>query len=189
MEKKRLKLACCWQVLLPVALFAILAALVAASIGASAVQENGPVYSMEGAWYGVVSVINFGEIPSLDTFTSDAQKHGVEGTFLCTVPPIKMPNPLNPGGWPNSYLTYTPSGHGNWVRIDKNRYAFTAVRTIFNETGQLFGWARFWGTITPISESEYTGTMNYQFYALNGTPLTPLRTGTLHSHRVEIAFE
>ena len=33
--------------------FAILAALIIAGIGASAAQQTGPVYSMEGAWYGL----------------------------------------------------------------------------------------------------------------------------------------
>jgi hypothetical protein len=189
MAKKGLKLAGWWQVLLPIALFAVLTVLVAVSVGASAVQETGPVYSMEGAWYGIASINGTGDLPSLDTFASDAQRHGVEGTFLCTTPAMnKLPHPAHLGDQ-NYWLVITPAGHGNWVRIDKNRYAFTAVRAVMDQAGMLFGWARFWGTITPISENEYTGTMNFQFYYLNGTPFFPLRTGTLHSYRIEITFE
>ena len=166
--------------------FAILAVLVTVSVCIAAAQENGPVYSMEGAWYGMVTINGLGSTPSLDTFASDAQMHGVEGTFLCTIPSVsKMPNPSNPSGW----LSTTASGHGNWVRIGKNRYAFTTVRTVFDETGRLFGWAKFWGTITPISENEYTGTMNARYYLPDGTAFTPLFTGTLHSNRIEITFE
>ncbi len=141
---------------------------------------------MEGAWYGMVLISSLGSTPSLDTFTSDAQRHGIEGTLVCTIPAVsKMPNPMNPNGW----LSTTPSGHGNWVRISMNGYAFTAVRTVFDETGRLFGWAKFWGTITVMSENEYTGTMNARYYLPGGTPFTPLFTGTLHSNRIEIAFE
>ncbi len=167
--------------------FAILAVLVTVSVCISAAQETEPVYSMEGAWYGMVTITGLGSSPSLDTFSSNAQRHGVEGTFLCTIPAVnKMTNPSNPSGW----LSTTPSGHGNWVRIGKNRYAFTAVRTIFDETGRLFGWARFWGTVTPISENEYTGTMNAQYYLPDGRAMFPQPfTGTLHSSRIEITFE
>jgi hypothetical protein len=167
--------------------FAILAALIIAGIGASAAQQTGPVYSMEGAWYGLVSISGLGSTPSLDTFTSDAQRQGDAGTFLCTIPAVsKMPNPLNPSGW----LGTTSSGHGNWVRIGKNRYGFTAVRTIFDENGSLFGWARFWGTITPISDNEYTGLMTAQYFLPDGRAMFPQPfTGTMHSRRIEITFE
>ncbi len=151
-------------------------AFVGISLYAASYQETGPVYSLEGAWYGMVTITSPVTInsPSLDTFTSNAQRHGIEGTFLCTIPPF-----------PNS----TASGHGNWVRIGTNTYAYTAVRTVFNPDGSLKGRAKFWGTITPISENEYTGTMNSQNYLPDGTPFSPLFTGTLHSKRVEIIFE
>ena len=90
----------------------------------------------------------------MDTFTSNAQRHGVEGTFLCTIP-------AEIAG------SQTPSGHGNWVRIAKNKYAFTAVRAIMNGA-TLLGWAKFWGTITPVSDDELTGTINAQFYRPTG---------------------
>ena len=84
--------------------------------------------------------------------------------------------------------TQTPSGHGNWVRIGTNQYAFTAMRAITN--GATFvGWAKFWGTITAVSDQELTGTINAQFYLADGTPISPLFTGTLERHRVEVTFE
>ena len=164
---------------------AILGLLVAVSVGAAAAQ-NEPVYKMEGAWHGIVTV-GMMLTPSLDTFTSDAQRQGVEGTFLCTIPAVgKMPNPANPSGW----LAVSPSGHGNWVRIAKNRYAFTALRSLFDEIGKPVGWAKYWGTITPISDNEYTGTMTVQYYLLNGTAMFPQPfTGTMHSNRIEITLE
>lgn len=138
-------------------------------------QETGPVYSLEGAWYGVSNVVGIPPTPTLDTFVSNAQRSGVEGTFLCTVPTEIAGN-------------FTPSGHGNWVRIAKNAYAFTAVRAITTGTTHV-GWARFWGTITPVSDNELTGTMNVQLYQPNGTPMSPVFTGTLERHRVDIIFE
>lgn len=161
----------------------LLAMLVAVTLAA---QVNEPAYKMEGAWSGIVTIPGLGDTPSLDTFVSDAQRQGVQGTFLCTIPALnKMPNPSNPNGW----LSATPAGHGNWVRVGKNRYAFTAVRSIFDQAGQAAGWARFWGIITPISDSEYTGQMNAQYYLLNGTPISPVFTGTMHSHRIQITLE
>jgi hypothetical protein len=124
--------------------------------------------------------------PTLDTFISNAQRHGVEGSFLCTIPVTgAMPSPFGP-------LKVTPTGHGNWVRIAKNRYAFTAVRTIYTEAGggTFVGWAKFWGTVTPVSNKELTGTFNAMYYLADGTPMMPQPlTGTLERHRVGITFE
>ena len=166
----------------------VVAVLVTAGSGTSAAQQGGaaqqagPSYSLEGAWFGMASITGFQPTPSLDTFTSNAQRKGNEGTFLCTIPTMQMPIP---GG----VLTFTASGHGNWVRIAKNTYAFTAVRSIVDQAGMPFGWAKFWGTITAISEDEYSGTMNAQFYTLDGTAFSPLFTGTLASRRIPIQFE
>ena len=160
---------------------AVVSALVVAGVSASAAlrapdrQETGPVYSVEGAWYGITDITGLPPTPTLDTFTSNAQRPGREGTFLCTVPAAVAGN-------------QTPSGHGNWVRIGTNQYAFTAVRAITN--GATFvGWAKYWGTITAISDDELTGTINAQFYLANGTPISPVYGGTLERHRVEITFE
>ena len=174
--------------------FAGLAAVVAASLmGAAAEQqsdltlETAPNYSLEGAWYGTVTVANKAPAASLDTFTSNAQNQGVKGTALCTIPAVgKLPNPLNPDGW----LAVTPSAHGDWVRTGKNTYAYSMVRTLYDEKGASFGWARFWGTITTISGDEYTGEMNANYFLPDGTPMLPHDiTGTQHSKRIEVPFE
>ena len=167
--------------------FAVVSVLVTAGITASAAlqgpgpaQETGPVYSLEGAWYGITTfaaVEGWPAIPptpTMDTFTSNAQRHGAEGTFLCTIPAAIAGN-------------QTPSGHGNWVRIATNTYAYTAVRAMVDGTNVL--WVKFWGTLTPGSDNELTGTINAQFYLPDGTPASPVFTGTLERHRVEITFE
>ena len=164
---------------------AIVSVLVAGSMGASAAlqavgrsQETGPVYSLEGAWYGMTT-FDGGTIPptpTLDTFTSNAQRPGVRGSFLCTIPAEIA------GG-------QSPSGHGNWVRVGTNKYAYTAVRTMM-QGGAHVGWARFWGTITPTSHQELTGTINAQFFLPDGkTPFSPQFSGTIERHRVDVTFE
>ncbi len=162
---------------------AVVSVLVVAGISASAVrqapdpQETGPVYSVEGAWYGMTTFPGSAipPTPTMDTFTSNAQRHGVEGSFLCTIPAGIAGN-------------QSPSGHGNWVRIGTNKYAFTAMRVIMS--GSTFvGWARFWGTITAVSDDELTGTINAQFFRPDGVPLSPPFSGTLERHRLEITFE
>jgi hypothetical protein len=165
---------------------AVVSVVVAAGISASAAlqppdpRETGPVYSIEGAWYGITTFPSLGPQPTFDTFTSNAQRPGREGTFLCTIPAQIA------GGM-------TPSGHGNWVRIGTNKYAFTAVRIMMSGSapGSTFvGLARFWGTITAVSDDELTGTMNAQFYLPDGTtPISPVFAGTLERHRIEITFE
>lgn len=142
-------------------------------------QETGPVYSIEGAWYGMTTFAGpLGSQPTLDTFVSNAQQPGREGTFLCTAP-AQMVGGLSP----------TPSGHGNWVRIGTNTYAYTAVRSITMNGTTFVGLARFWGTITAVSSNELTGTMNAQFYAPDGTPISGISTATLARRRVEVVFE
>jgi hypothetical protein len=137
-------------------------------------QETGPVYSLEGAWYGMTDIPGLPSTPTLDTFVSNAQRPGVEGTFLCNLP-------AGAGG-------ATSSGHGNWVRIATNVYAYTAVRAITSGTTHV-GWFKFWGTITAVSDNELTGTINAQLYNPDGTPISPAYAGTLERHRVDITFE
>ena len=146
---------------------------------ANASQETGPVYSLEGAWYGMTEIPGIPSTPTFDTFTSNARRPGVEGSFLCTIPAELAT--LAAG-------SFTPAGHGNWVRIATNVYAFTAVRVIMNGTTHV-GWARFWGTITAVSDSELTGTMNIQLYQPNGTPMSPVFPGILERHRIDVTVE
>lgn len=154
-------------------------ALVASSAldAAAATQETGPIYAIEGAWYGVTYFpgSSIPPTPTFDTFTSNARRPGIEGSFLCTVPASIAGN-------------QTPSGHGNWTRIAINTYAYTAMRAI--TSGATFvGWAKFWGTITAVSDNELTGTINVQFYNPSLSPTSPVFSGTLERHRVEIVFE
>jgi hypothetical protein len=137
-------------------------------------QETGPVYSLEGAWHGMTNIVGIPPTPTLDTFTSNAHRSGVEGTFLCTVPAGLAGN-------------QTPSGQGNWVRIATNMRLHSGA-TITNGTTHV-GWTRFWGTITPVSDNELTGTINAQVYQPNWTPMSPVFTGTLERHRIDITFE
>jgi hypothetical protein len=159
----------------------------AAAPSTGSTQETGPVYKLEGAWYGTVTVEGKAPAASLDTFTSDAQQQAAKGTALCTIPAIgKLKNPSNPDGW----LAVTPSAHGNWVRIGTNTYAYSMVRTLYDEKGAWFGWARFWGTITPISENEYTGVMKANYFLPDGTPLLPQAvSATQYSTRIEVPFD
>lgn len=167
-----------------VSTFAIVSVLAAAGLTASSMRQapdpqagQGPTYALEGAWYGMTNIAGIPATPTLDTFVSNAQRRGVEGTFLCTIPATIAGQ-------------QTPAGHGNWVRIGKNTYAFTAMRAIHVPGNPDFiGWAKFWGTLTAVSEDQLTGTMNAQFYQADGTPISPLFTGTIERRRVEITFE
>lgn len=147
---------------------------------AGASQDTGPVYSIEGAWYGIT--VFAGNIipptPTLDTFTSDAQRHMTHGSFLCTIPADMA------GG-------QTPSGHGNWVRVGANKYAYTAMRAVTDGQGAVVGWARFWGTITAVSEKQLQGTINFQLHAADAgmTPISPVFSGTIDRRRVEVVTE
>ena len=148
---------------------------------AGAGQETGPVYSIEGAWYGMTyfpgTIIP--PTPTFDTFTSNAHRPSIEGSFLCTIPAEMA---VLPAG------SFTPSAHGSWVRIATNTYAYTSMRAITRGV-TVVGWAKFWGTVTAISENELTGTINVRFYDQNLTQISGVSTGTLERRRVEIAFE
>jgi hypothetical protein len=169
-----------------------LAVVAAASVtGAAAARQEAPTargraYSLEGAWLGTASIIGLPPMPTMDTFTSNAAPPMVAGTFLCTIPPGPYPNPLDPSGW----LSVTPSGQGNWKWVARNEYAFTAWRIVMDQTGAVVGTAKYWGVITPLSPDEYSGTMNAEFYRLDGSLLFPVTfTGTLSSNRIEIVID
>lgn len=174
---------------------AVMAVLVTAGIVASAAarlndvtQETGPAYSLEGAWYGTASLAGLPPVPTLDNFTSAAQKPGVEGSVLCTIPVMTLRHPDHPTD-PQYWLTMAPSGHGNWVRVGTNAFAYTAVRTLVDQSGVYFGRGRNWGTFTAPSENEFSGTMTFRFYRADGTPFGRTFTGVANSTRVEITYE
>jgi hypothetical protein len=146
-------------------------------------QTPGPSYSPEGAWLAQATITGFPTAtPYMDTYTSDSTNQGRSGTVLCTLPFGKSLSPLG-------IITLTASGHGNWVRIDKNKFAFTAWRFLLNaDTGQVVGTAKFWGTVTVETKDTFTGTMNAQYYRSDGTPLVGFK-GTTAGNRIEVQIE
>jgi hypothetical protein len=168
---------------------AVIAAAGVTGVAASrqdAVAARAPGYSLEGAWFGTASINGLPPMPTMDTFTSSSAMPKLSGTFLCTIPPGPYPNPLDPSGW----LSVTPSGQGNWKRVARNEFAFTAWRIVMDQSGAVVGTAKYWGVITPLSPDEYSGTMNAEFYRLDGSLLFPTTfTGTLSSNRIEIVSD
>jgi hypothetical protein len=141
---------------------------------ASPCQDEESSYSPEGAWFmnGVVAGQPY---VWMDTYTSDSNKPRVSGTVLCTLPT---------GG------DMTQSGHGSWIRIAKNKFAFTAVRILIGPDGQPAGTARFWGTVTVDAENEMSGTLSAQYFNLSGDPVSPvIGPGTSTGKRIEVTVE
>ena len=149
------------------------------ALQANARQETGPVYSIEGAWHGMTEIPGLPSTPTMDTFTSNAQRHGLEGSFLCTIPASMA---VLPSG------SYTASGHGNWTRIGINTYAYTAMRAITSGPN-VVGWGKFYGTVTAVSEHELTGTINVEILDPNLNVVRGPFAGTLERHRIGITFE
>ena len=78
-------------------------------------------------------------VPFMDVYTPCAHRPGAEGTVLCSVALGNFPTPAGP-------VSSTQSGHGNWIRVAKNTYAFTVWRLRVNlTTGMTVGWAKFCG--------------------------------------------
>jgi hypothetical protein len=65
-------------------------------------------------------------------------------------------------------VSLTPTGHGNWVRIDNNKYAFTAWRILMDANGRPVSKAKFWGNVTLQASDTIAGTMNFEYYDQNG---------------------
>jgi len=142
------------------------------SLFASSYQDQESSYSLEGAWLmnGVVA----GQFYLwIDTYTSDSTKPGISGTVLCTMPGSMA----------------TQSGHGSWIRIAKNTFAFTALRILIGPGDTPAGTAKFWGTVT-VDADEMSGTMNAQYYSLSGDPIFPVPLqGTSTGKRIEVTVE
>lgn len=136
-------------------------------------EDTESAYSPEGAWL-VNGVVNGQPYIWMDTYTSNSKKSAVSGTVLCTLPAVSG---------------ITPTGHGNWVRIGKDTFAFTALRILIDLDGNPFGTAKFWGTISVDGENDMSGTMNAQYYDLNGDPISPVLQGTSTGERIEIELE
>ena len=145
-------------------------------------QEGEPSYSPEGAWFAWARIVGRpNPFPFLDTYTSDANNQGRSGTVLCTLATRKFTGPT---GTP---VSVTPSAQGNWVRIDKNQFAFTAWRILLDEEGRGVCAAKFWGTLTIQTNDTFTGTMNAAYYY--GESTTPFSTFTGTTTGTRIAIE
>ncbi len=142
------------------------------SLFASSYQNEESSYTPEGAWLmnGVVAGQPYFW---MDTYTSNSTQPGVSGTVLCT-----MPGSIA-----------TQSGHGSWIRIAKNTFAFTALRILIGPGDTPAGTAKFWGTVK-VGADEMSGTLNAQYYDLDGNPASPvLGPGTSTGKRIEVTVE
>jgi len=137
-------------------------------------QEPQASHSPEGAWL-VKGAFGPGSPTFLwmDNYTSDSTNQARMGTILCTLPSA----------------TATASGHGVWARIEKNKFAFTAWRIRLNANSQPIGLAKFWGTVTLTTNDTMTGTLNAEFYDLNGNVLNSMLGGTSAGTRIQIQYE
>jgi hypothetical protein len=101
----------------------------------------------------------------MDVFTSDPNHLGQSGTILCT---LQLPSVQSPMG----QVSLTPTGHGNWVRIGPNKFAFTVSRIFIDANGRPMSKAKFWGTLAPQTFDTIAGTMSYEYYDQGGTAFT-----------------
>jgi|WetSurSiteA1Bulk_404760.scaffolds.fasta_scaffold83370_1 hypothetical protein len=130
-------------------------------------------YSPEGAW--LVNGVVAGQLYIwMDIYTSNSKNPAVSGTVLCTLPAVSG---------------ITPTGHGNWVRIGKNTFAFTALRILIDLNGNPFGTAKFWGTVSVDEENKMSGTMNVQYYDFDDDAISPVLQGISTAKRIEIKLE
>jgi len=121
-------------------------------------QGPEPSYSLDGAWFGQATLAgNPRPIPFMDIFTSDPNNPGQSGTVLCTLQVASIQSPMG-------VVNLTPTGHGNWMRIDKNKFAFTAWRILMDTNGRAISRAKFWGSVTLQAYDTINGTMNFAYY-------------------------
>ena len=140
-------------------------ALAAVSVSAALSQEPEPSYSPDGAWFATADMGGGMTLPFMDIYTSNPTTPGRSGTVLCTLsaPASEMPLPYGK-------LNATTTGHGNWIRVSQNRFAFTVYRILIDADparmpGVPMGTIKFWGTITVTGPDAFVGTMNAQYYA------------------------
>ena len=124
-------------------------------------QGPEPSYSLDGAWFGQATLPGSPPFPFMDIFTSDPNNPGQSGTVLCT---LQLPSGQSPMG----QTSWTPSGQGNWVRVGKNKFAFTVSRIIMDANGRPVSRAKFWGTVTLQAPDTIAGSMNFENYDQNG---------------------
>ncbi len=142
---------------------------------ASSYQDAEGSYSAEGAWLCYSTINGLGRtLYWMDNYTSDSNRPGVSGTVLCTLP-IPLPG-------------MTQSGHGTWIRVGKNTFAFTVLRLLTDANGDAIGTAKFWGSVTVDADDHLSGTMKSQNYFLNGTVIPPgdVLTAEFEGTRIEV---
>ena len=155
------------------------------SISASSYQDTERQYSIEGAWLCELKLSDEPGAPVfryMDTYVSNSTKPSASGTILCTLHPWDFPSPMG-------IVDTTESGQGNWIRIGKNRFAFTVYRIIADAFGMAVGSVKFWGTITVTSEDEFSGTLNATYYDSEDEPFASSPTAYPTGKRIEVEVE
>lgn len=152
-------------------------------------QEPQAAYSPDGAWFATASMANGTKVPFMDIYVSDQTAQGRAGTVLCT-----LSTPAFQG--PYGMTTATTAGHGNWIRIDKNRFAFTVWRILVDADptnvvpeGAPVGTAKFWGTITATGPDSFEGVMKAQYYGPDGAFLFELPEFQTAGKRIAIQID
>ncbi len=95
---------------------------------AHAGQDSEATYLPDGTWLAFATQGNV-KRPFMDTYASLQNQHGLRGTLICTLAQGRILLPLGPEGALIS-VTGTETGQGNWMRVQKNVYAFTAWRIL-----------------------------------------------------------
>lgn len=153
-----------------------LGALTALSGFALSAQEPDAADSPEGAWLVKGTFGPGSNFIWFDTYTSDSTNRARAGAVLCTLP----------------NATATESGHGVWARIEKHKFAFTAWRIQVSPNRppvQPVGLAKYWGAVTLTSNNTMTGTLNAEFYDLDGNLVGRMLGGTSSGTRIQIQYE
>ena len=162
---------------------AVIAMFAGISLYASLYQDTERSYSPEGAWFCSVKFPGSPTaVPYMDLYTSDSNKPGVSGTVLCTLSVGSFPSPMG-------LVSMTQAGHGNWIRIAKDKFAFTAWRIIVDTVGHPVGTAKFYGSVTVIAENEISGTMNAEYYNSAGDRFFAIAGGVSTGKRIEVEVE
>ena len=127
-------------------------------------QDPEPNYLPDGTW--LLFTTQDPRRPYIDTYTSLQNQHGSRGTVVCTLAQGRRMLPLGPEGALIS-VTGTQTGQGNWTRVEKNVYAFTAWRILTDPDGKGVGWVQFWGKIKPDAPDHLLGEISARFYTLD----------------------
>jgi hypothetical protein len=151
-----------------------------------------PVGSPEGTWVGTSVVTNppgLPAFPSTDIYTASRRNPTMAGTVLCTIPGTGR-FPIFVNGQPAYFVKTLPTGSGSWMRVGRNRFAFTVWRILLDaDTEVVAGTAKHWGVVTLLSRNELSGAVKAQYFGLDGLPITPVLEGTVSETRVAVEVE